>query len=72
VWIIELRGHGRSRQHSAVLYDWTCEDYIDKDLPAAIDYIRRHHGCDQLHFIGHSMGGMLGLCYCIKVGCFEL
>ncbi|MFB6347611.1 MAG: alpha/beta hydrolase [bacterium] len=55
-WAIDLRGRGRSDTPSG---GWCFDDYAQKDLPAVLDYILETTGYDQLHWIGHSMGGML-------------
>ncbi len=39
--------------------DIAFEDIVLGDLPAAIDHIRRHTGFGQVHWVGHSMGGMV-------------
>jgi len=60
VWLIEYRGcasgippEGHRKDEAAF------DDYLLYDMPAAIDYIRKHTGFPKLHIIGHSMGGML-------------
>jgi pimeloyl-ACP methyl ester carboxylesterase len=60
VWLPELRGHGTSL---AARYDWTLDDYLTYDLPAFIDAIRTHSGHDHIHWVGHSMGGILLMAY---------
>jgi pimeloyl-ACP methyl ester carboxylesterase len=62
VWVMELRGHGGSRR--AVSggirpFDWTVDDYVRTDLPAVIDYVRRVTGAAAVHWVGHSLGGMI-------------
>lgn len=59
-WLVELRGtlssmppFGRTRN------DATLDDYLLYDIPAAIDYIRKETGYGKVHWVGHSMGGML-------------
>lgn len=68
-WAIDLRGNlctvppfGRKRGEP------TIDDYLLKDIPAAIDYIRKHTGYARVHWIGHSMGGMLLYAYDAAVG----
>ncbi len=61
VYAIDLRGHGlserpgpaRSRDH------WGFVEYCELDLPAAIDAVLARTGAERLHFVGHSMGGIL-------------
>jgi len=57
VFTLELRGHGRSeapRPWSA----WGFHDYVDYDLPAALDRVLEVTGAQAVHGIGHSMGGI--------------
>ncbi len=61
-WVLELRGHGGShRTGSGRLrpFDWTLDDYIHRDLPAAVDHVRGATGAERVHWFGHSMGGMV-------------
>ena len=62
VWIVELRGAGRSTRPSwwnGKRYDWTFEDYVQHDAPAALKTVLRETGTRQVHWVGHSMGGMI-------------
>jgi polyhydroxyalkanoate synthase len=63
-WLIDLRGakssipaFGRSRN------DPTMDDYLLRDIPAAIAYIQKTTGCNKVHWVGYSMGGMLVYAY---------
>lgn len=63
-WLIELRGcvssvppFGRSLSEPAI------EDYIFKDIPAALQYIQQKTRYPKVHWIGHSLGGMLLYAY---------
>lgn len=61
-WVVELRGAGRSTRPNlwnGKRYDWTFEDYVQHDGPAAIRTVLRHAGAERLHWVGHSMGGMI-------------
>jgi pimeloyl-ACP methyl ester carboxylesterase len=59
-WVVELRGHGASdRATRARPHGWSFDDHLTADIPAAIDGVRRITGADSVHFIGHSMGGLL-------------
>jgi len=59
-WVMELRGHGGSRRGAAGgRFDWNIDDYIQRDMPAAIDYVRKETGAERVHWFGHSMGGMI-------------
>lgn len=70
-WSCDLRGvldsaspgnSGRDR------WGWSVDDHLLSDIPALIGYILEHAQCEQLHWIGHSMGGILLLCYCALHG----
>lgn len=67
VWVIELRGSGLSARpgllRSDVPLSWGFDDHLDKDTPAPIDFVCARTGAPAIHWIGHSMGGMLGLCH---------
>ena len=63
-WLIDLRGatssipaFGRSRN------DPTMDDYLLRDIPAAMAYIQKATGYRKVHWVGHSMGGMLLYAY---------
>jgi len=61
-WVVELRGAGRSTRPSlwnGKRYDWTFEDYVQHDGPATIRTVLKKTGAEQVHWIGHSMGGMI-------------
>lgn len=62
VFALELRGAGLSDRPwppSGRGYGWTFDDYLLADVPAAIDFVRALTGARQVHWIGHSMGGIL-------------
>lgn len=61
VWNLDLRGHGdavrgpEDRQPRG----WGIDDYGRSDLPAAFAAVRAATGQAELHYVGHSMGGMV-------------
>ncbi|MBI3072402.1 MAG: alpha/beta fold hydrolase [Deltaproteobacteria bacterium] len=70
-WVIELRGAGKSR-HAKPIWSrrrwraerhWSLDDYLHHDLPAAIKKILAETGSRSVHWIGHSMGGMLAYAF---------
>lgn len=65
VWVVELRGSGQSDRpgilKSDVPWSWGFDDHLQKDVAAAIDCVLAHTHAAAVHWIGHSMGGMLGL-----------
>jgi len=52
-----------NRQPGLLRLNWTVDDHIHRDVPAAIDYVVRQSGHPQVHWIGHSMGGMIMFAY---------
>jgi len=56
---LDLRGHGASREGPA--RDWTFDDYLDLDLPAALDAVRTVTGEERVLLVGHSQGALLAL-----------
>ncbi|QDG53461.1 alpha/beta hydrolase [Persicimonas caeni] len=60
VWLPELRGHGDSDFER---YDWRIDHYLEHDIPAILEGIRRLADVDLVHWVGHSMGGVLLMCY---------
>jgi pimeloyl-ACP methyl ester carboxylesterase len=61
-WVMELRGHGGSRRLAGNRdrpRDWSIDEYVRLDLPAAVDYVNRNTGGRGVHWVGHSLGGMI-------------
>lgn len=61
-WVLDLRGHGvaehgphKKRQKR----NWSVDDYGRFDVPAALEFVREKTGQERVHFVGHSMGGMV-------------
>lgn len=68
-WAIDLRGcrsstppFGRKREALSL------DDYLLEDIPAALETIARETGFGQVHWVGHSMGGMLLYAYELAFG----
>lgn len=63
VWIVELRGNGLSEKPGILdrskRWDWDFDTYLNLDLPECISFILAKSGQKKLHWIGHSMGGIL-------------
>lgn len=60
VWNLDLRGHGlavRTGEGRVQRPGWTVDDYASHDLPAALAEVRK--SASEVHFVGHSMGGMV-------------
>jgi len=61
VWLVELRGRGlssRPRLFSGLRYDWSFDEYAERDLPAAAKAIVRATGARRLHLVGFSTGAL--------------
>lgn len=62
---LDLRGHGDSRRRpSGASRRFTLDTYLEQDLPAALELVRRETGAGRVLYVGHSQGGMLGLAAC--------
>lgn len=61
VFALELRGQGRSEKppFGKKGYHWSFFDYVLRDGPAAIEEVLRTTGASKVHWVGHSMGGIL-------------
>ena len=61
-WVLELRGVGRSARRKFFTpgrWNWTFDDFVRKDAPAAVEYVKAATGAKKVHWVGHSMGGMI-------------
>ena len=61
---LDLRGHGDSRRPPPGARPWNFDHYVDQDVPAALDAIRRETGEDRVLWVGHSLGAVAGLVTC--------
>lgn len=68
VFTLEYRGTSGSRPGSGKRWTYTIDDHIDRDIPAFLREIERLTGSPQVHWIGHSMGGMLLYLYAGRHG----
>ncbi len=71
VFALELRGHGDS--DAATLrgprrWGFSFDDYLLRDLPAAIARVQKVSGAPLVHWVGHSMGGILLYAYLATTG----
>lgn len=55
VYLPDLRGSGASDRPES----WELDDHVYRDLPAIQEAVLRHTGRDRLHWVGHSMGGVI-------------
>ena len=61
-YVGELRGAGESAPH---LPTWNFHEYLEQDVPALLERVREVSRLRRVHFIGHSMGGILAMCQAI-------
>ena len=65
-YVLELRGAGHSMDRtwfSRKAWDFGFNDFVDRDLPATIAHVREVTGSKKIHWVGHSMGGMVAYAY---------
>jgi pimeloyl-ACP methyl ester carboxylesterase len=68
-WVIDLRGNRSSEPPPGTSrFDSDFDDFLYKDIPAALDYIEKTTGHHRFHWVGHSMGGMLLYAYASVFG----
>ncbi len=63
VFAIDLRGAGDSEKIgllSKKRYQWNFDSYSRYDIPVLVEGALRVSGASKIHWVGHSMGGMLG------------
>ena len=62
VWVAELRGAGRS-QYTGKFWKkrktYNFNDIVFQDVPALINKVLAETGAKKVHWVGHSLGGML-------------
>jgi pimeloyl-ACP methyl ester carboxylesterase len=67
---LDLRGHGGSRDFSGTDpgagRDWDLDDYLGKDLPAAMDAVAEATGSSRVVLLGHSQGALLSLAAAVR------
>jgi len=63
VWVLELRGRGYSLKMGGkkdrYFTPYVFDDYVRKDAPAALERVREETGASRVHWVGHSMGGLV-------------
>ena len=48
---------------SAAFSDYSVDDHINYDVPAVISLVKEKTGAKKVHWVGHSMGGMIMFAY---------
>lgn len=63
VWLMDLRGRNDAGETGFFFgkhtYKYSVDDYILKDLDAAIRFVMEKTGSKKLNYMGHSMGGII-------------
>ncbi len=71
-WVAQLRGRGKKISFTPDKYPdkykWCVDDYIEKDIPAIVNYIKKWYLMNKkynpkIFWVGKSMGGMIGYAY---------
>ncbi|MCC6807237.1 MAG: alpha/beta fold hydrolase [Deltaproteobacteria bacterium] len=62
-YVIELRGIGLSRAPRGQRRAQGVDEYLRYDLPAAVEHVLKAQDQEKLHWVGHSMGAILGYIY---------
>ena len=57
VWNVDLRGQGRARGREP--RRWSFDDHVRVDVPAMLAHVTAVAGVPSVHWVGHSMGGMI-------------
>ncbi len=57
------RGEVRNISFRPSQLNWNIDDYVNYDIPAALDFITERTGKKQVVWIGHSLGGMIMYAY---------
>ncbi len=60
--LFEQRGHGDSSMRAGRKVDYGFREHLEHDIPAALDWIDRELGTDDITLMGHSLGGHLTAC----------
>lgn len=66
VWLADLRHHGESAREPR-RGAWTFEDWVLQDTPTLVARVREETDGAPLAWIGHSAGGVAGLCWLARV-----
>ncbi|KPK73624.1 MAG: hypothetical protein AMJ79_15010 [Phycisphaerae bacterium SM23_30] len=52
-----------NRLRDLKMLDWSVDDHIFKDVPTAVRFVLQETGRERVHWVGHSMGGMIMFAY---------
>ncbi len=71
VYVLELRGSGAAGRRplfGGPPAHYTLDDYATVDVPVAVEAVRARTGAPAVHWVGHSMGGIVMYVYLQRVG----
>lgn len=68
VFSMDCRGAGRSVPPDPAFVEATIDDYVDLDVPAVLDFVRQRTGQPQVAWVGHSLGGIIGMLASARAG----
>ncbi len=72
-WTVDLRGSRSSEPPFERTRDEVCmEDFFRDDLPSVLTHILKNTNYAKVHWVGHSMGGMLLYAYALHCGGEEI
>lgn len=58
---VDLRGAGGSKAPGEGPLDATFDDHVRLDVPAVLELVQRTSGAKRVWWVGHSLGGLVGL-----------
>lgn len=58
---VDLRGAGASRPPHEGPWDVSFDDHVMLDVPAVLDFVTAHAHAPRVLWVGHSLGGLVGL-----------
>jgi pimeloyl-ACP methyl ester carboxylesterase len=61
VFSVDFRGAGRFAPPDPSFVEGTIDDYVDRDAPALLDAVEAATGQRQVLWVGHSLGGIVGV-----------
>ena len=68
-WTLDSRAcRDAAPRRPGLQYAATLDDVLTRDIPTALQYIREITGQPRVHWVGHSMGGMLLYAYDARTG----
>lgn len=61
VFTMDCRGAGRSRAPEPAFAEVCVDDHVDRDVPAVLEAVRVVTGQARVLWVGHSLGGIIGV-----------